>query len=486
MIMKRILLIVIVLAGFVHHSFGQVSAAFLQDEIYQNNAVNPAYFPNAKWFIGLPVLSGTALNYNNRLGYSDVITQLDNGVNLVDFEKTLGSLKKNNHIGVNFRVSDLFIGYRSNQAALSFFINDRIDVDLFFPKDLIDFGLNGNAAFIGETLELGKLGLNASHYREFGFGYTYFDKEDRFSFGYRIKLLNGFYNVSIPTSFTGNLTTNSENFALGIEVENAILRSTQVPENGTFIFSSNVGAAVDLGINYHYNEQFSIGFSLTDIGFISWKDSVNSRQLEDLTFTYGGVDVRNTDDLVQALEDSLADKFNLVEDIADSYSTMLPLQGNLTGSWNITGNSQLVVSIAPRYVLGYLQMRYGAGITHKVGKNLKLNVSVNKLPQQAVNLGAALSAYLGPIQIYGGTDKTIGYNLTTLRNFNYTFGINLAFGRGKVKKTKEYSPQKFRINGGEEIPVRGKEKIYLIIKKQKRKKPVNETKKVKEGVFKNE
>ena len=29
----------------------------------------------------------------------------------------------------------------------------------------------------------------------------------------------------------------------------------------------------------------------------------------------------------------------------------------------------------------------------------------------------------------------LGYDLTTVRNFNYTFGINLAFGRGRIKKS---------------------------------------------------
>ena len=164
----------------------------------------------------------------------------------------------------------------------------------------------------------------------------------------------------------------------------------------------------------------------------------------------------------------------IIESYDEPYSTVLPAIGNLTGSWHLNENSELIATVIPRFVRGNVQMQYGAGISQRVGRNLKVNVSANKLPQQNVNLGAALARYIGPIQIYGGTDRILNYDLTTLRQFNYTFGINLALGRGKIKKTRTYSPSKFRMNGGEEIKVKGKDKIYLIIPKQKRKKPVNQ------------
>lgn len=460
------------MTGFVHQVLSQVSSAFLKDAIYQNNEVNPAYFPEARLVVGLPVISGSSVSFNSRFAYNDVFNNLDNGVNEISLDKFLGSLKDNNYLGANVRINDLYIGYRRNQAAISFFINDRVDFDFFFPKALIDFAVNGNAGFIGETIDLSKLGVNASHYREFGFGYTYFDKKDRFSVGYRAKLLSGFYHASTLNSFEGTLATNEDNFALTANLKNAQLRVVTVPDGGNFVFSSNLGASVDLGFDYRYNDAFSIAFSLSDIGFISWKDDVDIEQVEDSEFTYEGVDIRNTDNLVDALEDSLQDKFNLIEDIDEPFTTLLPIRGNLTGTWHLTDNSEVAVAIMPRYVRGFLQMHYGAGITQKLGRNLRLSVSANKLPQQQFNMGASLAAHLGPLQIYGGTDKVLGYDLTEVRNFNYTFGINLAFGRGKVKKTKEYYPSKFRINGGEELTVRGKEKIYLIIKKQKPRKPV--------------
>ena len=475
--MKRITFILILWSGFFNICQGQISSGLLKGDIYQNNAVNPAYFPASRWMISVPVLSGTSFNYNNRLSYSDAISKLDNGVNQVNFNNILRNLKEKNFIGLHTRVNLLFVGYRRNQAAISFFVNERIEADLFFPKDLVDFGINGNLNFTGRELNLRKLRGNATHYREMGVGYTYFDKEGRFSVGYRLKLLSGFYNASTPNNFNATLTTNADNFSLDIHVENAIFRNTEVysNRNGTsFILSRNLGASLDIGASYKLNEQLSIGFSITDLGFISWKDGIDGRQLEDTNFTYGGVDIRNSDDLIEALEDSISGRFNIIENYDEPYTTALPAIGNITGSWHLNANSELIATVIPRFVLGNVQMQYGAGISQKISRNLKVNLSANKLPQQNINLGAALALYLGPIQIYGGTDRIIDYDLTTLRQFNYTFGINLALGRGKIKKTKAYSPSKFRLNGGEEIKVRGKDKIYLIIPKQKRKKPVNQ------------
>ncbi len=358
--MRKLIIILIVFTGFMSSTRGQVSSAFLKGEIYQNNAINPAYFPNSRWVIGLPVLSGTSASYNNRLSYADAITKLDNGVNQVDFSRILGTLKNNNFIGVNARINVLFVGYRRNQAAISFFITERAEADFFLPKDLIDFGINGNINFIGKELEPKKLGLNASHYREMGIGFTYFDKKDRFSVGYRLKLLSGFANASIPNSFNATLATNPDNFSLDINVQNAIFRNTEVysNRNGTpFIISPNLGVSFDLGASFKVNEQFSLGVSLTDLGFISWKDRIDGQQLEDTNFTYGGVDIRNSDDLFQALEDSLSDRFNVNDNYDEPYTTALPVVGNITGSWAINNSSELVVSMTPRFLMGNLQMQ---------------------------------------------------------------------------------------------------------------------------------
>ncbi|MGB3467206.1 MAG: DUF5723 family protein [Cyclobacteriaceae bacterium] len=465
--MKKLLLTSVLIISSVIASLGQISVMSLQNKIYQNNEFNPAWYPENTWTFGIPVISGITTNYNNRLRYNDVITRQDDGVNLVDLTKTLSILKANNYIGANVRVNDLFVGYRKNRDAISFFINDRVETDLFFPRDLIDFGVNGNLNFLDKNLNLKKLALNASHYREFGIGYTSFGKNNKFNWGYRVKLLSGFYNVSIPNDFDATLTTNADNFSLSIDVDNAILRVTEVPEDGSFVFSPNVGFSIDGGADYRISDRMRIAFAIRDLGFITWKDGVTHRELEDTEFTYGGVDIRDTDNLVEALEDSLADRFNYIAGSEEAYRTALPVKLNLTTSMRLTSTGELVMMIAPEFVRGFLQMRYGVGVTQGIGRNFRFNLSVNKLPQQGINFGTALAVNLGPVQIYGGTDKLIGYDLTGLRSFNYTFGMNVITGRLKSQKWKKTRLSRFSTNQSVNQPDKKKDRVYLNIKKEK-------------------
>lgn len=468
--MIRISILFFCLVAAVSNSFAQLSLTSLQNEVYQNNEINPAWYPKNTWTIGIPVLSGITTNYNNRLKYSDVITRLDDGTNQVDLTKVLGILKINNYIGTQVRVNNLFIGYRKNNAAISFFINERAEVDLFFPRDLIDFGVNGNLNFLDRNLELKKLALNASHYREIGVGYTSFGKGNKLNWGYRMKLLTGFYNVSIPNSFEATLSTNPENFALSVAFENAALRVAQVPDGGSFVFSPNAGFSFDAGIDYRISDRVRLAMAVRDLGFINWKDGVKHRELSDAEFTYQGVDISDTENLIDALEDSLVDRFDYRDDREDAYRTALPAKLNFATTMLLTEKSELVITVAPEFVRGFLQMRYGGGISQRIGDRFRFNFSANKLPQQGINFGVALAANLGPMQIYGGTDKLIGYDLTGLKSFNYTFGINIATGRIKSAKWKKARVSEFSTNQSVTNPSRKKERIYLNIKKGKKRK----------------
>ena len=394
-----------------------------------------------------------------------MITRLDDGTNLVDLTKTLDRLKVNNYIGANVRTNNFFIGYRGKTAAISFFINERVEADVFFPRDLIDFGINGNINFLDKTLELGKLAFNASHFREIGFGYTGFRKDNKFSWGYRVKLLTGFYNVSLPNNFEASLSTNPDNFFMTVSLNNADLRVTEVPEAGSLVFSPNIGLAFDAGIDYQVSELVSLAVSFRDLGFINWVNGVSHRELEDTVFTYNGVDISDTDNLIDALEDSLADRFNYLTESEASYRTSLPLKFNLSSTINLDSRSRFIMMVSPEFVQGFPQLSVGAGITRKIGGSLEVSLLANKLPQQGVNLGMALSASAGPVQVYVGSDKLIGYDLTGLRSFNFTFGINLVSRVKKSRPWKSTRVSEFSTNDAYDQ----KEKVFLNIQKEKKK-----------------
>ena len=54
-----------------------------------------------------------------------------------------------------------------------------------------------------------------------------------------------------------------------------------------------------------------------------------------------------------------------------------------------------------------------------------------------VNLGAGLTAKLGPFQLYLETDNLLACNYTNTQSANARFGINLLFGHKDHKKKKK-------------------------------------------------
>ena len=71
-------------------------------------------------------------------------------------------------------------------------------------------------------------------------------------------------------------------------------------------------------------------------------------------------------------------------------------------------------------------------------RNVSAAVSYSVMPGNYVNVGAALTAKLGPVQLYASTDNVLAANYTSTQSLNGRFGINLLFGhRDKKKKEKE-------------------------------------------------
>lgn len=480
--MRTLIKISLCVAFFVScfSTYGQISRYHLGNGIYQNNDINPAYFPEGRIFIGLPVLSQMQAGFNTRFTYSDIFTKQEDGSTLLQFDNLLGSLKKNNLLQLHMKFADVHVGYRKNQAAISFFSNERIEFDFQYPKRLINLGLNGNLQFVGRTIDIKGMGVKARYFRETGVGFTFFEKSGRFSAGTRVKLYNGFFNATTKRGLDATLNTSEDNYELSVSLENGVLNTAgfNVPDGSSFpiphlLVNKNRGLGLDLGVDYKVHKYLTVAASINDIGYISWKEDPENYTVRDTAFTYAGVDIKNNSSIVQALEDSLFNRFRRVT-TNDAYIEWNPITMNASASWNLTDRDIITGTISSRFLFGKTHMTYAAGITHRFGRIWTLNANLVRLPQQFFNVGVSTVVDAGPVQFYLATDKTIGYDLTNVKNANISTGINLIFGRG-IKKEKSYTPSNFRFLGGDNKKVKGKEKIYLFIKKQKKSGPIRST-----------
>ena len=280
--------------------YAQSSVSFLHlgNSTFQNSYLNPSLIPEGKTYLGLPVLSGIHFNVNTKTSYNETFTK-ESGNVIIDIDKTLSNLQKQNFASFHANINLLHFGYKfENGSTISLMANERVEADLLYSRQLVDYLWNGNEQFTGRDVDVSDAGFIGAHFREIGIGYAT-PVNERINFGIRGKLLVGFANFSTPNNFNSTLNSSGEAFQLDAEWNNfAVRTSGQDIYSGDegnlgshLLFNSNLGAAVDIGATVHLNRYYTVTASLLDVGFIGWKENIVSETLNDTTFRYGGVDL---------------------------------------------------------------------------------------------------------------------------------------------------------------------------------------------------
>ncbi|MEM6643366.1 MAG: DUF5723 family protein [Bacteroidota bacterium] len=480
----RKLVTTILAFSFVSFLHAQTSVSFLHlgDATFQNSYLNPSLIPKGRIYLGLPVLSGVHLHVNNKTSYNQTFTK-EGGNVVVDVDKALGKLQNQNMTSLHANINLLHFGYKlKNGMTLSLMANERIEADLLYSKDLVDYLWNGNARFAGIDVDVSDGGLSVMHFREIGLGFA-MPVNERLNFGVRGKFLNGFLNVSTPNNFKSSLTTSGEAFQLSAEWENFAARTAgrniYSGDEGNLgshlLFNQNLGVTFDIGTSVRLSKYYSFTASLLDVGFIRWKEDILSESLADTTFRYDGVPLEDLGSIRRVIEDSLVNAFRTVDNF-DPYTSWLPTKAY--GSWiyHYGKNTDIYFSGGARYIQRELKLLYGLGITQKVGKAFVGSISATKLPQQFVNLGAALTVHGGPVQFYMAADQIISFSVPDAKAFDFRFGMNFIFGRNSDGSGNQNSSERLKTRAkgidtnvflGERVKTKKREGVYSIIKKQK-------------------
>lgn len=468
--------------------FAQTSLSFhhLGNATFQNSLINPAYIPEGKFFIGLPVLSGVHINFNNRFNYNDIINKQES-VNKIDLNTFLNSLQRRNMVSTSLDLSLIHIATTlSNGMHFSMFANERVEVDFLYPKNLLEFVIEGNGSLLGETVKIGKTRVSATSYREYGLGFAA-PLSIGGSVGIHVKYLQGFFNASTSGGFTADIKTDPIDYSLFLDMQNATLQTSgfEIAQGKTgnignhMIANNNRGMALDFGFTLPLNKYTTLSGSITDIGYISWKEDIKNYDMGDTLMRYDGFDLKDPGNIEETLKDSLLNKFeNKLVKTNDPYTTMINPKAFATLSYLTPTGGEVIGSVGTRYIQGQWKVLLGGGYRQKLGNIFTYSVNVTKLPQQFFNVGAAFAVNGGPAQLYLAADQVINFDATKFQAFDFRVGLNLAFGRNsgekkqkkqgpdQVKKTKhKVSNQSFL---GGKVKVKGQEDIYTIITKQER------------------
>lgn len=443
--------------------------AYFLPNLPQRVRFNPAYQPEYKVWVGLPALSGISVNYmNSSFGIDDLLVKEGKDSLYVDMDRMYKSLRKQNIIHFGNEISLLTVGVKIKDWYATLDVTEKNDFVFRANKDLFSFLKRGNEPYLGKTMNIGDLGLQLNAYEEVALGLSR-KVNGKWTVGGRAKFLLGIANARMMNSKI-SIESASDASSMNIRSKQDIRISAPLTFNyekdGEYInwdsfdvdtddFSTsmilntkNPGFALDLGAEYQFSDKLKFYASVVDLGFIHW-GAKNYRFVQDAAFKWEGGDLSNSikkddksiDDVFDDLIDSLKNDFRL-KDGQGAYTSMLRTKVYLGATYQVSK----MVNVAGVAELTLLDKTFYPSLTAsadvRLHRNVSAAVSYSVMSGNYVNVGAALTAKLGPVQLYASTDNVLAANYTSTQSLNGRFGINLLFGHKDKKKkgTEEELP----------------------------------------------
>lgn len=463
-----IAILLLMFSGITLSVKAQVSQTlYFMDRIPQSSFLNPAYSHQHSFHIGLPMISSFNINARtNFVNFNDLFFEHPHQDSLISFlhpdadiNDFTSKLRNTNKLASDFYASLLSFGVRADKSFFSFSISERASMRGMLPKDLILLGLHGNSQFAGKSADFSNIGADLNYFREYAAGYSY-QVDDKLNVGVRAKLLFGKANISFsdsditlytdPESYNMRLRSN---FTVNMSMPVTIVRN----EDGVieefephfdkddydpvdFIFNSgNAGFAIDLGATYRLMDEVTLFASITDLGFIGWKEDVYNITM-DGDFEFEGIDLsasldHNDDsDPADNLLDSLQGIFNL-DDTRNSFNRGLPARIYLGGSYEL--NQMLSFGLLSRSEIynGRFEQAVTLSANSNLGRWLSASMSYSVMNNSYSNLGLGLALRGGGFQLYVVSDNLpAAFMPHRSKNANVWFGLNLVFGHRKDRQ----------------------------------------------------
>lgn len=423
-----------------------------QRQLFQSLQTNAAFAPKEKLVFGIGGIAG-GLNFRGP-SFDDVLRE-ENGRRVLNVNFVISQMERRNLLQESLSVETIGAAVRFDD--LSIHIGHRIRSEGFFeyPRTLAQVIFEGNAQFIGETIDL-STNLQINSYHEFALGAAY--QFGDLTIGARAKYLNGIaYLKTVRNKLL--LTTDEDAYQLTLDTDYLIRTAGlldyraiddfdfnfgfQLDDFGTF-FGNNHGFALDLGAQYTLGD-LTLAVSAVDLaGSIDWTEEIENLRSEQV-LTYEGLDISEALTGGGVDFDNALDTLNqILEFTTDQVAFEEPLNRRLYFSLLHRVSEKLLVG-------GLLTFRERQLLDDEFGFTLSaqfqpiealyLGATYASRRNDFDNLGLQVSYTLGPVQLFGMTDDVL--SITSYQNrkgANFRAGLNLMFGKPEAEEsgTKYY------------------------------------------------
>jgi hypothetical protein len=478
--MKKIIVTAFIILNVLAGIAQQDMTLYFLPGVPQRNLVNPALYHTCKIYVSgilMPVAGQVMpplhLNYNNNsLSYKNVLypgkgTYADSLVHPFHVSEDpsvfFDRLHQVNYISIENHIDLITAGYKWKDFYFNFHVAEKTEARVSFPKDLmvLAWELNGKSLF-GQEAYLSYLGATAFHYREYALG-TSWEMTKKLTIGAHAKLLFGKACVySKKTDLTWK--TSDEDYSYTFHADMQVMTSQPffditelyydyggdsiVYEDTTYedvkvkdviMNRRNPGLAFDLGAVYKFSDKVTFFGSITDLGFIRWKDNVNSFQLKGDYYWDGWSEFRpllmEDTALINSTTDNYRDSVIRLFDPRfqeDKYTQWLNSRIYLGGTYKV--HEKLNVGLLMRGEI--FQSRLHGGLTLSANSQLTkwfaASVSYTYHNNSFNNLGAGLVFKIPWFQFYLVSDNVTAFIWPqAARNLNFRMGVNLMLKCGK-------------------------------------------------------
>ena len=310
---KKLILVATLMLSVVTATAQSLNSAYFTDGYKFRHTMNPAY-GNDQSYVSIPALGNINVRTQGNFGYDAVI--MNNPMAGINGQKSMATFlhpsidaataldgfnSGNNRLIGNVGITILSSGFKAWGGYNTIEINSKTNFGVSLPYELFEFAKNtGNKSY-----NIGDINIGAMSYAEIALGHSR-QLTEQLRAGAKLKVLLGIgradvklENVTAELNDANKWLISAKGTAdvslKGFTYKEKTKEYKQKPGSYKYVNDADVsgagisgfGLGIDLGATYKLNDDWSFSAALLDLGFISWSNDVQARNMSE-TFEFDG------------------------------------------------------------------------------------------------------------------------------------------------------------------------------------------------------
>ena len=308
---KKIILVATCMLSVVTATAQSLNSAYFTEDYKYRHTMNPA-FGNEQSYVAIPALGNVNIRTQANFGYDAIVMSNPNPYGNktmttflhpnIDAATALdGFASGNNRIIGNVGVTILSAGFKAWGGYNTIELNTKVSFGASLPYELFEFAKNtGN-----KNYNIGDISVGAMSYAELAFGHSR-QLSEKLRAGAKLKVLLGIARADLEMTGVEAQLNDANRWLItadakadvsmkGFTYKQKDKEYKQKPGSYQYVNDVDVdgagvsgfGMAVDLGASYKLNDDWQFSAALLDLGFISWSNDVQARNISQ-QFEFGG------------------------------------------------------------------------------------------------------------------------------------------------------------------------------------------------------